>query len=57
MGSFINHVDRVGGGGFPKKPCLSTWGEGGVRLSTWTKKIYGFPFCAHEFKCPFGVTI
>ena len=29
-GSFINHVDRAGGGGVPKKPCLSTWGREGL---------------------------
>ena len=27
-GSFINHGDSEGGGGFLKKPCLSTRGEG-----------------------------
>ena len=57
-GSSINRVDIAGGGVFPKNPCLSTWEEGGVRgLSTWTKMFYGYPFCVHEFKCPFGVTV
>ena len=33
-------------------------GEGGVRgLSTWAKRVYGYPFSAHEFKCPFGVIV
>ena len=54
LGSFINHVGRAGGGGFPEKPCLSTWGEGGVRgLSTWTKMF----MATHFAHINFGVTV
>ena len=57
-GSFINHVDRAGGRGVSEKTMFVHMGEGGVRgLSTWTKMFYGYPFCVHEFKCPFGVTV
>ena len=51
VGSFM-WTEQGEGGGFLKKTCLSTSGEGGVRgLSTWTKMFYGYPFCAHEFWC------
>ena len=57
MGSFINHVDRAGGG-VSVKTMFVRMREGGVTgMSTWSKMFFGFPFCAHEFKCPFGVTI
>ena len=47
----INHVDKRGGRGFPKKPCLSIWGEGGVScLSKWTKTFCDDPFFAHKLK-------
>ena len=46
------------GEGVSEKTMFVHMGEGGVRgLSTWTKMFYGYQFCAHEFECPFGVTV
>ena len=50
MAASINHVDKRGEGVFPKKPCLSTWVEGGLEACTLGHIFCGDPFFVHEFK-------
>ena len=54
MGSFINHVDRAGGGGFLEKPCLSTWGREGLEACPRGQKCFMATHFAHM---NFGVTV